>query len=147
MNRRKILIGSTSVLVIPEKWLKPVINTTLLPTHARSSLPPPPVTVGGGGEPICLSVCEVGVDDAFASTPVLSNTSEDPIVVTGVTFSNANHYTTVVFPIDIPPEVEIVFCGFVIPVHDSSRTCPNVISDGTITLHFDEFQDLDIQIP
>jgi hypothetical protein len=41
---KKILAGSSIVgasAVVPDKWVKPVVNAVVLPAHAQASPPPP----------------------------------------------------------------------------------------------------------
>ena len=155
MKRRHLVMGGAAVLVTPEKWTSPIVKSVVLPVHASSTtpmtdgdplLPPPPVNVGGGGA-VCIALCDAGVDDASSQTPIITNTSEDPLTVTGVSFSNANHYTNASFPAQIPGIQVEPICNFTIRVRDSSETCPDPVSPGSITIQFAGFQDLVIPIP
>ncbi len=54
--RRRLLqafaVGGTAAVVLPEKWVKPVIDAVIVPAHASGSVVPIVGTYGNSGNPV-----------------------------------------------------------------------------------------------
>ena len=123
MNRRKV-IGSLAVVggvsAMPTSWVKPVVNSVILPVHAQTSATdsptteseesnPPPVTSQGlilsttqtqAGSPLTIQINSTGPDfsggNFLINTDIMSipATGDDNIIVLDAEFSDSDGSTT-----------------------------------------------------
>lgn len=71
-HSKRVLIGAGAIALSAPIWLKPVINTVILPAHAQTSMCVTDMTVGGplagnaSGATSCQAACEVEAADLNA---------------------------------------------------------------------------------
>lgn len=146
--RRKVLksiVAGTGAAAaaahLPESWTRPVVNSVMLPVHAQTSLPPPPITMEFvAGCPI-TAVCEGGVDPAEEYIPIVNQSGSD-LTLVNVALSNPNHNVET----PLPRVYSSGSCAYVY-ITDSSELCGSDVSNGTVTLFFDGFAPIDVDIP
>lgn len=146
--RRKVLksiVAGTGAAAtaahLPESWTRPVVSSVMLPVHAQTSLPPPPIAIEFvAGCPI-TAVCTGGVDPAEEYIPIVNQSGSD-LTLVNVELSNPDHNLET----PLPRVYSSGSCAYVY-ITDSSELCGSDVSNGVVTLFFDGFAPVNVDVP